>query len=215
MKLKQILINMSLLLLLHLQGIAQSDTLLRQDDQQQIATELAKNLKQGTLVVSLSSKSRNIAAYREAGLDKVANQIEEELRAENERIVESFVDYYEFSNVLFISNIHLQDLLSGARSGIFLNPELKVDSSIIMPDTFFLIAERGPVKQKVYVDNRDPSKGFTYDDNTTINDALVMHDMEHNQLFAPFPYYITVPMKDDKFYVAVKKLDARLVKLLE
>jgi hypothetical protein len=215
MKNCQNLLNLFILFALQVPAWAQGDTLLRSEDQKAIAVEQAEQLQQGALVVRLKTKSRNISAYREAGLDEVADRIKEEQRIENNYIVRSFIEYFDFAPVYFIFTSYTDSLLGGVRKGIFLDQNLEIVDSILMDESFFLFAERGPVDRKVYVDDRDLSKGFTYDSNPTITDALVIRDSDLNQLFSPFPYYVTAPMKDDKFFVAVKKLDNRLNKLLE
>lgn len=215
MKNCQNLLNLILLLVLPCTIGAQSDTLLRSDDQKAIAIQQAEQLQNGALVVRLKTKSRNIEAYREAGLDEVADRIEQEQTAENKLIIEGFRDFFDFAPVYFIFTHDTDSLRAGQRKGIFLNEMLQITDSIEMAASFFLFAERGPVDRKVYVDERHLDKGFTYDSNPSITDALVIRDEALNQLFPPFPYYVSVPLKDDKFFVAVKKLNSRLNKLLE
>lgn len=209
MNIKEFLTKLFFLLALTPALYSQSDTLTRQDKPKAIAFEQIRSLKQGALIIRLKTRQNNIDAYRNAGLDDIADRIEKEQRTENLYMVRAFKNFYTFSEVYFMYIHGTDSFLNGAYSGLFLDSNLVIDPSLSFSDTNFLFLERGPVKSKVMVDGRQMKEGFTYDPNSAISDALVVKDRNGNQLFAPFPYYIAAPAKLDKYYVSVNKVNKK------
>ncbi|MFI5135422.1 MAG: hypothetical protein ACHQD9_06180 [Chitinophagales bacterium] len=104
---------------------------------------LIRNLKDGALIVRLQSRSMAISKLNELGNYSGANEIKSQQREENLEVVEAFRSSFSFCKVYFFFTDSTDALLSGKRTGYFLDDSLKVDPSISLKEIFFMIAEVG------------------------------------------------------------------------
>ena len=148
-------------------------------------------LKNGALCVRLHTNKNLIESLRKMGKADLAAQKEQEMMAINKNIVMAFTRYYNFSKVYFFFSNHSDTLLKGARSGIFLDTNLVVDSKIEMKENFYLLAEKD--------DAYNSSIGFVKEDtarfvkeagNASKEAAMVIKNKYGHQLKDPFPFYV-------------------------
>lgn len=147
-------------------------------------------LKEGALVVKLKTNKILIEALSKRGDSRMAEKIRLEALARNLNITRAYNNKYNFSKVYFIYSTYADSLLKGARSHIFLDSTLVIDTNIIMREHFYLIAET----DNIY----NSSIGFVPEDSakfisekgskTTTEAAIVLKNKYGHQLKKPFPY---------------------------
>lgn len=165
-------------------------------------------LKDGALVVRLKTRRKTIDLYRQSGQSYIADRMEQDQFEENQAIVKAFLTQYSFSKVYFIYVEETQRLQNGERSGFFLNDKLKVDSSIVMPESFFMFAEYGPVEGEEYVIPGDTTVVKTYVPGVVIDRGLIVRDANLWQMQDPFPFYVNA-MFEKQTEKQVSKLNGR------
>jgi len=149
-------------------------------------------LKNGTLVVSLKNNERSIKAYRNAGNEKLASKLELGYREINLNLVKAFLQYYNFSRVLFIYTSDIHRLLDH-EPYVFRNENLEIDSSIYFSYDSFFIAEYGTLLSTERADAYSyQNKGTVETDNASSTSAIVLMDTSLTQLKEPFPFYSEV-----------------------
>jgi hypothetical protein len=160
-----------------------------------------RELRNGALLVRLSTSSMKIAALKAKGFPQWAEEVEKEQRVENLSLIRAFKSYYHFSEVKFFMSDQSNQVREGNFNGIFVNDDLEVDSTIelhnkshvysaefaiIEPDTsrFFSHYEWVPTGNFASV----PVPRFYGGGGNTFT-ALVIKDQNFDQLYRPFPYY--------------------------
>lgn len=177
-----------LLFFLLVVGTAQEPPKRSGKERKQIAREQIKKLKEGILVVRLSSNHRKIAALQSlldgGALSKKDQQrIENQLRTTlenthkaNARMITAFKTYYDFSEAFFMLDTSSQVLKKGKQKGIFLNDSLEVDSTLSLNNRDFHVARFGNLDQA-------NSTGFK---------AMILMDKNFKDLQGPFPFYVRI-----------------------
>jgi hypothetical protein len=147
-------------------------------------------LKEGALVVKLKTNIALINELKKAGQNELAESKRLEAFFINQNIREAFQDNFTFCKLYFIYSSASDSLLNGYRKGIFLGPDMAVDSTLEMKEQFYLIAE----KDFVY----NSSIGFVDEDTARyvrergnasgeMAEAVLKNKYGH-QLKKPFPY---------------------------
>lgn len=127
------------------------------------ALELIENLKNGAAIVRLYvnkpkvdmlQKSINDARTPEAekmALEKILadHQLDRELYVK--RVIKAFKENYNFSKVYFMNDYDQKKLKDGVRSGIFLDENGRLDSSIKLEEQHFLIFGRGNNDETIHI----------------------------------------------------------------
>lgn len=147
-------------------------------------------LKDGALLVRLKTRAEAIKLYRESGQDYVADRMDQNQFEENREIVKAFLNNFNFCKVYFFFKEDTEKLDSGETSGYFLDDRLKRDSSIVLSQDFYMIAEYGPVEAESYVIPGDTSATAQYVNSAAIERGLVVKDANYWQMAEPFPYYV-------------------------
>lgn len=164
-----------------------------------------KSLKDhGALIVRLNYKTKAINALMQSGNSNYANQIRYQQAEENSMIMQAFRKHYSFCPVYFISYDSTTAFIEGRRSSIFLNPDLKIDSSIHTTATFFLFAEIGTLETPVAADKLIPEQENSQ--RGLMDEVLVIRNTDLSLLHDPFPYYVQRPASWEG---RVKKLEKK------
>ena len=159
-------------------------------------TELAE----GVLLVRLKSNARKINKMNEYGYTQQAAVIQNEQDQENKDIISAFYDHYTFSKVYFFyseysNNVRAKDF----SEPFFLDENLQVDTSIVLPTSKFLTAEFGNVQRNesayddFYISNAEKKSERTpsYWAGPDLHfGALRMMTSQFHQLRRPFPRYV-------------------------
>ena len=182
-----------LLLITCLLAHAQDSLFRRSPTNAYAAAEQIKALKKGALVVRLKTNDKSLEAYRKAGQNELADKIVAERQVLNQKIVDAFKYYFTFCPVYFIYAKNTDALLK-REPNIFLDPQLKPDTSIKLKDDFFLIAEYGSYTSNERVDEYHYSGVYKTEpsNSTASTSALVILDTTLTQLQEPFPFYVPV-----------------------
>ena len=145
------------------------------------------NLKEnGALIVRVLLSKKKIGLYRKAGQTKLADKLQKKLDDTNHYISLAFLDStFSFCPVYIIDAKDYGRVLNGEKSGFFLNKDLKVDSSIVMKEDYFLFIDRGDVYESVGENFKNSETTGT----PVIQDAFIIKDKDLKQLAKPFPFY--------------------------
>lgn len=107
---------------------------------QKTIQESVQTFKRGDLYVMLMTPNqKEIDRLRKAGADTIITEIENELRMRNLKIMNTFKSNYSFNTVRFFMDTSVYKLLSGNRSGIFVNTFFEPDTAQVSDTTPFLI----------------------------------------------------------------------------
>ncbi|MCF8247920.1 MAG: hypothetical protein K9J37_22305 [Saprospiraceae bacterium] len=147
------------------------------------ANEAMEVLKNGTLVVRLSTNVRKIAALEKMvanttrekdrqRFEKMLAETQEDTRNHNLWLMEAFQKNYTFSKLLFMPDTAAISLKGGVRKGIFYSPELQIDPSLSL-ESDFLVA----------------FNGNNTSDQKTGNEGINVLDQNMQTLSAPFPFF--------------------------
>ena len=140
-------------------------------------------LKNGTLVVRLSTNARKIEALEKmvanATSDKDRQRFEKMLektrlntRNNNLWLMEAFQKNYNFSKLLFMPDTAATKLKTGVKKGIFYGPDLQIDPAIALEGDFLVAFN-----------------GNSTSDQKTGNEGINVLDQNMELLRAPFPFF--------------------------
>lgn len=147
-------------------------------------------LKEGALVLRLILNKKNAELYRKAGNEKLADKLEKDLKERNGVLANVFLDSsFDFCKVYIIEASDYKKLLSGEKSGYFLNQKLEVDPTISLHTDKFYFMDIGSVYE-AQTEKVDGEIKTAYAASAVAQDALVIKDKEFNQLLSPFPFYV-------------------------
>lgn len=203
----------------------------------QSAEDHIKALKQGVLLVRLSTQESKIKALRSIGKHAEADKVQQEQFLKNQRIYRAFKKSYTFSPVYFFYNTDTDKVLlcelgqvlytladgtvdfdkaSVCRlQGMLLNENLERDSSITVESKHIYIAEFSNLER---ADSGEPDKPGASATNQEFSSftALRILDKNMKQLSSPFPYYVRTFSTFDPFrrteVQVVQKMNDRLKK---
>lgn len=148
-------------------------------------------LKEGALVVKLKTNKFLIEALEKEGNKAMAEQKRLEMLAVNLNISRAFRANYKFSKLYFTYTTYGDSLLNGKRSGIFLDSTLKIDPSITMNESFYLVSESDALyNSSIGFVPEDSAKKVVEQGNPTLSDVpIVLKNKYGHQLKRPFPFY--------------------------
>ena len=148
-------------------------------------------LKEGALVVRLRTNQILIDALLKQGNKKLAREKQLEQFAINKNTLFAYKENFTFCKLYFIYSNSSDSLLEGARSGIFLDSNLVVDTSIIMNEGFYLVAERDfAYNSSIGFVPEDSARKTRERGNPVKEMAVVIKNKYGHQLKTPFPYYV-------------------------
>ncbi|WP_317899142.1 hypothetical protein [Aurantibacillus circumpalustris] len=148
-------------------------------------------LKEGALVVRLKTNQILIDALLKQGKDDLAREIQLQQFAINKNTMFAYRDNLSFCKVYFIYSTSSDSLLDSSRSGIFLDTTLTVDYSIVMKESFYLLAERDfAYNSSIGFVPEDSAKTTRERGNPVKEMAVVIKNKYGHQLKTPFPYYV-------------------------
>jgi hypothetical protein len=181
------------------------------DAPQQISSfEAIQVLKNGTLVVRLSTNARKLEALEKMvatttsekdrlRFEKMLEETRRDTRNYNQWLMEALDSNYTYSKLLFMPDTAATELKAGVRKGIFYDSNLQIDPSLSL-DGGFLVAFYG---QSSSSDN-------------TGNEGINVLDANLQPLKAPFPYFVgrtSIRRMFEQFFSKTTELDhySRLV----
>ncbi len=176
-------------------------------------TEVSKwqinQLKDGALMVRLSSNKTTIEILRKNKKEDLATQKEQETFAINKNIVRAFTKCYTFSKVYFFYSNSSDTLLKGAREGIFLDTNLSIDPTIKYTGKFYLIAEKDfAYSSSIGFVPEDSARSLFETGNAAKEMGVVTKNKYGHQLKEPFPYAVTAkgsPVAESVVYIQFVK----------
>ncbi|MFT6706808.1 MAG: hypothetical protein ACJATF_001645, partial [Flavobacteriales bacterium] len=151
------------------------------------AAEHIVALKEGTLVMLLSSKHKNILAIEKAlgqkglsskskkRLNKNRTKILQKQKKANGDIVYALGEHYDFSELRILYDTAMVHILAGKSSGYFLDNDLKIDPSIN-------IDHNAPIYSVRF------GQGSVSETNNF--EGFIIRDSDNEQPPKPFPYFV-------------------------
>ncbi len=147
------------------------------------ANEAIGVLKNGTLVVRLSTNARKIEALEKMAattasekdrqrFEKMLEKTKQDTRNHNLWLMEAFRINYSFSKLLFMPDTATTKLKQGVRQGIFFGPDLQIDPSLTL-ESGFLVAYNGASTSS----------------QKTNNEGINVLDQNLQPLEYPFPFF--------------------------
>ena len=148
-------------------------------------------LRNGALILLLNIDLKKIILYREAGNEKLANQLEAELLLDNLSYAIGFTEanIFDFCKVYITDAKNRTAILNGSNQGIFLNANLELDTTIVLKEEFFLFARKGQVFE-THAINQNNTKRKVVTSTSVIQEAIIIYDHNNTQLMSPFPFFV-------------------------
>ncbi len=145
--------------------------------QKNTATEHIEQLKNGILLVRLRTQQSKVEALKEVQKAGLAETIQKEQEAQNQRIIIAFDQFFNFCPVFFF---YAKDSkLIGDRNfeGIIFNANKEVVAVSALENKLFYIADFGNIEEPGVV---------------TQLQGLSVRDSSFQQLQSPFPYAVSI-----------------------
>ena len=168
------------------------------DARKKRANEAIVQLKSGALLVQLQSKQISIDAYNQKGYQSIAEEIAQEQKEGNIRIMRAFSESFHFCKVYFFLSDQVDEIKEKRWEEVnFINKNYEADPSIILEETFFLVA--------VYSKTGESDKNKQYRSILSF-DAITIWDENFIEMTKPFPYYLKMPQEIQKLKKIKKKI---------
>ena len=168
------------------------------DAQRKRANESIVQLKSGALLVQLQSKQISIDAYVEKGYESIAEEIAQDQKEGNIRIMRAFNESFHFCKVYFFISDQVDEIKEKRWDEVnFINKNYETDPSIILEESFFMVA--------VYSKTGESNKDKQYRSILSF-DAIIIRDEDFIEMTKPFPYYLKMPAEIQKLKKLKKKI---------
>lgn len=183
------------------------------------SSDILRKLRGAAIVIRLKTSDKSIAAYRAAGKENIANRMVEENRKRNIKIAGAFASFFSFAKPYFIYAHQTNDFLKNPSGFVFMNEELKTDTSIRFTDSIFVFCEYGSAVpyssfqegSRYILGERNDFDTASVKQTTTTpssSNVLVLLDKDLRQLQRPFPFVEGVYL--DNFDASVRTLQREL-----
>lgn len=187
---------------------AQQDTLPSDKDLAKLYIQQLKN--GGALVIRIKSRDKNIAAYRSAGQEKIAERMLQDDRKLNLQIMDAFRTQFRFCPYYFMYARNSRSFVEGKRN-VLVNEGLREDSTIKFEHSNFLFVDFGTsmINESVnpYTQVSQTQEGSTPGN----SQAYIILDTNFKQLHAPFPYHTFInDFEQNQHQKAVARLNRKL-----
>ncbi len=176
---------------------------------EQHAGKELKNMQNAVLLVRLRSYKKQIEIYQDKGLFDRVEQIKKERDARNHKIMLAFEEAFDYCPVYFFYNSDTEKIKNKNFSNVFINRQMKLDSSIVIHPKDYYIGEFG--YHNAYTENMDYSQQEASDSHLNratdfSNYGFVIMDSQFKMLPKPFPSFTM------GYFAFVKRKPAKILK---
>ena len=113
--------------------------------------DAAKLLSEGTLIVRLSRYEADLVRMEAYSGPRAANTEKNKIKEAQKKLIEEFKKDFSFSDVVFAYDVELYNFLQDSTLRIFIDDELKVDSSTTLKEgPIFILATNGYKYHELY-----------------------------------------------------------------
>ncbi len=133
--------------------------------------------KNMVVLVRLKTEAKKIKYYRDRGYTRDADELLEEVQAENQGTIEAFEKGFAYCEVRYFYDTVSRAIANEKYTEILLNKDGSIAEDLVGDSTDILIAEFASPYSEAF----GSSSGF----------GLVIYDYQFNQMKEPFPYYIS------------------------
>lgn len=201
-------------LLLNFTGWSQKDTFRSGIDSKRKERSDAnfhiKELKSSVILFRLNTNSKEIEYYQQHNNHNAANELIENTKTFNQKIVQSFRAKFDFCPIYFFDERSSTEIVNGKLENvIFLNDQLQIDSTIQLANSIsFYLMEYSFTKNDAQKLASEQDSASYYDIQNTGIPAFVLMDKNFMQLSYqdPFPYYVKISNR----YLSLKKMEGKV-----
>jgi len=144
----------------------------------------------GALLVRLKTNANTINRLKAAGSMDMATQVERETRLNNKAIIRAYSNEFKFCSVYFFNSDCSDSVKHKNLSGIFVDSNLVVNSSIVCDAPFYLVAEQGTIYDSSLGLVSEAQASKASEKGTPAKEVfMVIKNRFFIQLNKPFPYY--------------------------
>jgi hypothetical protein len=183
-----------------------------------IATKEINELKNGYLLIRLSTRSKTIEDLQRIGKNRAAEEIKKEQDEKNRKIIKAFATNFKFCEYRFFYSQYSDDIKKGNYQFLVFDKNMQPDNNFSLDGKKYYVAEFGILQSDTGVVAHDYSLEVKddFDVQTKTNNyakpnnhiyALIIKDKNYNQLRFPFPYY-SYAVSTEKM---VRKMNAKLI----
>lgn len=164
----------------------------------------------GAILIRLKTNSNTINRLKKAGNIDLATQVERETFINNKAIIRAFTNEFKFCPTYFFTSDFSDSVKNKQLTGVFVDTNLVLNSTISCNHSFYLIAEQGTLYDSSLGLVTELQASKTTEKGTPAKDVfMVIKNRFFIQLNKPFPFYQQgYSMK--KYASYVKKLNASL-----
>lgn len=164
----------------------------------------------GAILIRLKTNSNTINRLKKAGNIDLATQVERETFINNKAIIRAFTNEFKFCPTYFFTSDFSDSVKNKQLTGVFVDTNLVLNSTISCNHPFYLIAEQGTLYDSSLGLVTELQASKTTEKGTPAKDVfMVIKNRFFIQLNKPFPFYQQgYSMK--KYASYVKKLNASL-----
>lgn len=158
-----------------------------------------EQLKDGVILVRLSTRKNSIEALYGAGDEAKAKQVEKEVEIMNNAIIQGFKTEFDFCDVYFFESNYSESVKSHRLDEVvFIDKVLAGDKEVDLNDVNFFIAEFTTLRSDTVRTKKLSKYGSGIQDTTSSYysssnlgiPGLVVKSDQFIQLTNPFPYYV-------------------------
>ncbi len=144
----------------------------------------------GALLVRLKTNANTIKRLKAAGSMDLATQVERETRVNNKAIIRAYSNEFKFCAVYFFNSDCSDSVKHKSLTGIFVDSNLVVNSSIVCNAPFYLVAEQGTIYDSSLGLVSEAQASKASEKGTPAKEVfMVIKNRFFIQLNKPFPYY--------------------------
>lgn len=166
----------------------------------------------GALLVRLKTNTNAINHLKTAGNIDLATQVERETHLNNKAIIRAYQKEFKFCPVYFFNSDCSDSVKHKSLTGIFVDSNLVVNSSIACNASFYLVAEQGNICESSLGLVSEAAADKAVERGTPRKAVfMIIKNRYFIQLHKPFPYF-QQGYSTKKYSSYVKKMNASLLK---
>ena len=182
-----------------------------------MATKQIHEIKNGYLLIRLSTRSKTIEDLQRIGKNRAAEEIKKDQDEKNRKIIAAFAKNFNFCEYRFFYSQYSDEIKKGNYKFLVFDKNLQPDNNFSLEGKNYYVAEFGTLEADTTIiasdmtlevkDDFDVStKKVNYTNTPNKIYALIIKDKNYYQLRSPFPYYAG-GMSTDKM---VRKMNSKL-----
>jgi hypothetical protein len=182
-----------------------------------LATKQIHELKNGYVLIRLSTRSKTIEDLQRIGKNRAAEEIKKDQDEKNRKIIAAFNKNFNFCEYRFFYSQYSDEIKKGHYKFLVFDKNMQPDNSFSLEGKNYFVAEFGTLEADTSIAASDvtlevkddfdvANKKVNYTKSPNKIYALIIKDKNYYQLRRPFPYYAS-GLSTDKM---VRKMNSKL-----